>query len=1100
MTTHLVKNNYFIALILILLGSSINIFVTIPLYANLTLHLGAIFSILALYMLGARWAIFVSLAVNLPLGIIMENWFIPVLLLSEISFVAFFIKKRMSLIYADMFYWFVFGMPVTFVVYQILNPAALDFAISAVLKQMINGLLYFSLASIILPFIPSSLKQLVQTSKLQKMRLIIRTRLVTAIVAPSILAGIISAEISVRKQEESLDQTLLWKVQQAEIYTNSYLDSYKERVKHLAELFSKKEMQENIFYDSVELTQGQHDGFISMLVTNENGDVVFASPASFNQMLSRSDSPMSVADRDYFIQAMDTKKLFTSQVFIGRGFGNDVIVAISMPLFTTNETKPTGILEGSLNLSALTELEDKVLLDEESSIVLLDSNRRVIYASENTGLQVFDPFELEKTVETYKTAIPLGVLKNGDQKRDLFYREKPLENGWHLVILQRPSTLIKAFENSYIFIVVIALVFAFLANYIARYIASFIAKPIENITSYYTSRKSNSKEFSIPYVENSFESYQLKKSLEEYRELQDLFQQNLEEKVKAQTKELSEANEEMLKAKLAAQESDRLKSEFLANMSHEIRTPMNGIIGMLLLLKSSELDAQQLHRLNLAKSSADSLLVVINDILDLSKIEAGKMELESIDFNLLELLSEVAESLAFVAQDKGLELSLDVKEVQYENVQGDPVRLKQVLNNLIGNAIKFTQQGSVSITAKIESDGQHGLILRGEIRDTGIGISADKMETLFDAFSQVDSSTTREFGGTGLGLSISKQICELMSGSLNVSSEVGIGSRFRFSVSLGIPEVDCLRVIPENLSGSNVLLLDNGEEKSSILASLLKDWGANIIYCSDRQLEPLPFCVDRLKDIELLNIIAYDSEREKTAQSVLERFRNERCSVISMVPLSRTNTVDKAWNELRPFFQVTKPLIPNQVNSVFCQALKEFQNEQPGRNPLEVVKPEQMSHVESPATNSNNMVESSEDATWQSGTKVLIVEDNLVNQAVLEGLLEDFNIECDIADNGQIALDMLNKADQSYQAIFMDCQMPVMDGYQTTEAIRAGVAGELHSKAKIIAMTANAMEGDREKCLASGMDDYLTKPVEYNQIYQTLLKWLGQNNSKSAES
>lgn len=1002
-----------------------------------------------------------------------------------------------------MFYWFVFGMPITFVVYQILNPAALDFAVSAVLKQMINGLLYFSLASIILPFIPSSLKQLVQTNKLQKMRLIIRTRLVTAIVATSILVGIISAEISVRKQEQSLDQALLWKVQQAAIYTKNYLDSYKERVKHLAELYSKTGMPEQVFYDSVELTQGQHRGFISMLVTNQQGDVVFASPKSFNQMLSQSGSIMSVADRDYFIEAMDAQKLFTSQVFIGRGFGNDVIVAISMPLFSGGESAPVGVLEGSLNLSSLRALEEKISLDNESSIVLLDSNRRVIYASDNTGLQVFDSFEIEKTVETYKTAIPLGVLKSGNQNQDLFYREKPLENGWHLVILQRPSTLVRAFENSYIFIVVIALVFAFLANYIARYIASFIAKPIENITGYYTSGKTDFKEFSIPFAKNSFESYQLKKSLEEYRELQDLFQQNLEKKVKAQTKELSEANEEMLKAKLAAQESDRLKSEFLANMSHEIRTPMNGIIGMLLLLKSSELDEQQLHRLKLAKSSADSLLVVINDILDLSKIEAGKMELESINFNLLELMSEVAESLAFVAQDKGLELSLDMRDVQYEIVRGDPVRLKQVLNNLIGNAIKFTQKGAVSISAKIEKSAQNGLILKGEIKDTGIGISADKMETLFDAFSQVDSSTTREYGGTGLGLSISKQICELMSGSLNVSSEVGIGSRFRFSVSLGIPDVDCLRVIPQNLTGNNILLLDKGEQKTSILASLLKDWGANIIYCSDRQLDPLAYCSDRLKNHEPLNLIVYDSEIEKIAQSILERLQKEPCSMISIVPLSRTKNADKTAAVNQRNFQITKPLIPNQVNSVIRQALTEPQRAQSNNKPLETVTLKQRVDAEASLNSATNIleevvedviegvIETSDDVTWQSGTKVLIVEDNLVNQAVLEGILEDFNIDCDIADNGQKALDMLNDTSLSYQAIFMDCQMPVLDGYQTTKAIREGGAGELHRTSKIIAMTANAMEGDREKCLASGMDDYLTKPVDDNQIYQTLLKWLG---------
>jgi signal transduction histidine kinase/CheY-like chemotaxis protein len=1079
---------YLVAFVLIVIGVLLNSFITIPLYANLTLHLGAIVSVLAVYMLGARWAVIISIIVNLPLGITLDNWFIPFLLLTEIMFVSFLVVKRWSLIYADMLYWFILGMPLTFVAFNLLSPSAMDFAVSAVLKQAINGLLYVSLASIILPIIPSSLKQAVQSSKLQKMRLIIRTRLVTAIVGTSILVGIVSAELSVRNQEAALNQALIWKVKQAAIYTQNYLDGYKKKISFLADSYSNIAMSEGVFHNTIGLTLKENSGFLSMLVTNSIGNVIYAAPESFNKMLNASNKKMSVSDRDYFIQAKETGELFTSQVFVGRGFGNDLIVAISKSFSKSGDNEFNGVVEGSLNLSVLQNLENKISLDEESSIVLLDANKRVIYSSKNTGLDIFEHFELKKTEEAYKTAIPLGVFESNNEKNERFFKKFTLENGWEVVILQRPATLIRAFESSYMFIIAIALIFAFLANYIARYIANFIAKPIEDISTFYTSGESNFGDFSIPLAENSYESFQLKKSLQEYRELQNLFQQNLEEKVRQQTKQLSEANEKMLKAKLAAQQSDRLKSEFLANMSHEIRTPMNGIIGMLHLLKSSKLEQQQLHRLNLAKNSADALLVVINDILDLSKIEAGKMELEHVEFNILELLSECIEPLAIAAQDKGVEFTLDMSGVKFEVVKGDPVRLKQVIINLIGNAIKFTERGQISLIVKLDSNDHLGYRLICKVQDTGIGISAEKIKTLFDAFSQADSSTTRKYGGTGLGLSIAKQICELMLGSLTVSSEEGVGSCFEFEVQLYSPSKVCPRDVRPWYKSRTFLVFDIGSENASILANLLDMWGASTIYCSEKQEKASVYCTGEIERIGVPDAVIFDTRIEGLARDVLSSIDIGDTPQFEVIALGEQLNIENESERSSLVSQLTRPLVPARVFNSLTSVVEPLQRFE--SNHSLSVNDEAMALKSSRSVGSDNDVAHVDETSWKGRGHVLIVEDNLVNQAVLEGILEEFDVTCDIVENGKEALQQLCTASQPYQVVFMDCQMPVLDGYQTTQAIRNGQAGKVNKRTTIIAMTANAMEGDREKCLESGMDDYLTKPVDGEQIYQALLRWM----------
>jgi len=408
------------------------------------------------------------------------------------------------------------------------------------------------------------------------------------------------------------------------------------------------------------------------------------------------------------------------------------------------------------------------------------------------------------------------------------------------------------------------------------------------------------------------------------------FNKRLEDEVNLRTREL-------VKAKIFAEKSANAKSEFLAKMSHEIRTPMNGVLGMLHLILKDNLSNSQKEKTLVAQSSAQSLLNLINDILDFSKIDANKLELEIIDFDLHQLISNVAESFAHQAEEKELEIHLELAGVKQHWVKGDPSRIRQILSNLISNAIKFTPQGFILIKAKLTQDKAGHHIFTCIVQDSGIGIPEDKVDSLFNSFTQGDASTTRQYGGTGLGLTIVKKLCELMHGNISIESKEGSGSQFECTLSLG---------------RSNVI---------TPVITIKEDVSSN--------------------------------------ESTIE---------------------------------------------------------------------------------------------WPPNSRILMVEDNHINQLVAKNLLEVMGLDYAIANDGLEALEVLNQASElpPFSLILMDCQMPKMDGYQATKEIREGHAGDYYKNTTIIALTANAMKGDREKCLKQGMNDYLAKPIDPDSFQKILKKWL----------
>ncbi len=537
---------------------------------------------------------------------------------------------------------------------------------------------------------------------------------------------------------------------------------------------------------------------------------------------------------------------------------------------------------------------------------------------------------------------------------------------------------------------------------------------------------------------------------------------------------------DLQEAKCIAESANKAKSEFLANMSHELRTPLNGVIGMSELLSGTQLSPKQQEFVEACRNSGESLLKLINDILDFSKIEAGKLELENHEFDLEELVMDTISTMVWRTSEKNLELPCYIDPASRLVLKGDSYRLRQILVNLVGNAIKFTNIGEVVVRTQTVARQEDQITVRFTVFDTGIGISKDKLNKLFQSFSQIDASTTRNYGGTGLGLVISESLVQLMGGSIQVKSEVGTGSKFWFEIPFTVVTKSTAALPVSNpLAGKRCLIVDDNIINRTILKKYVTEWNLDSVTTSS--VDEALAAVDSAKekntpfDLVLTDFIMPQRNGLDLAQALKDH-------PLKIVLLSGSTVIELSPHELREYnidATLSKPIQRQKLYDLICGLFSSNENKQ-----LTVI-----ADNDTPAINE----------TPPPTAHILVAEDNNINQIYVTELMKQLGHTCDIANNGYEAIQHVRQ--KKYDLVLMDCQMPELDGLEATQRIRQlELNGTLKGHIPIVALTANAIKGDREQCLAAGMDEYLSKPVQKDQIINVLEQLLNHQQENSGKT
>jgi len=888
---------------------------------------------------------------------------------------------------------------------------------------------------------------------------------------PVLLLAAVDNQVSAAKREADGAARLQDSVTALAKQLQEYVDSHEHAVESLAVSMADEEFIASDRRRLIGFVPKIYPGFITLFAADRRGVVSEIYPQR------EADTP-TIADREYFVEAMRTGKMAMSDVIIGR-LSHVPIITIAVPRIHAGGTI-AGVAGGSLDLSQFERLAAGFRHLPDAEITILDQHDRLIYRTSPGAADALQNLSEDPLVRAsaqgrgglyrYQRPIP-GARDSGRIVASAVLSTL----GWR-VFIEQPLLTLRLQTTGYYAMTFALMVLALGAAVLgARAFSSAVTRPLEELITVVRNISAHGAVAEVKLATNPpAEIADLvedvngmqRRLADSYRQLEHALNQrerlnlelraltdDLDQKVRDRTTKLVDATR-------VAEEASRAKSEFLANMSHEIRTPLNGIIGMTELALDTTLTHEQREYLSMVKSSADALLAILNDILDFSKIEMRKLEMESIPFSVRDHLADLLKPLALRAEQKELELVAHILPDVPAAAVGDPGRLRQVLVNLIGNAIKFTERGQVLVQVEVESRTDEDAVLHYFVSDSGIGIAGDKQRAIFEPFQQADGSTTRRFGGTGLGLTISATLVDLMGGRMWLESAPHEGSTFHFNVRLGLTDA---RPDPPavDLTGLPVLVVDDNGVNRRVLHDLLVRWKMQptVVDSGAAAMRAMVEARDQGRPFALVLLDANMPGMD--GFEVARRIRDEAKLDATIMMLSSSGQFDESrkCREVGIATHLTKPVEQRELLAAIARVLAQESGQ---RAPL----PSSMLPAESP----------------QRRLRVLLAEDNAVNQRLASSLLERRGHKVVIANNGREAVEAVRR--QSFDVVLMDVQMPEMGGFEATEAIRDVERGAGADRTPIVAMTAHAMKGDRERCLAAGMDEYLTKPLDPKLLCQ----------------